>query len=219
MLLSDYNFIFIQGAIGSSSFMPVLNSYSALVLVLLFLLFGLILFFKDYRFLYLLLAGCILIFNSINFLITGLDTALYFYLLVLASLTPGKKKSDFNQSFLIFSISWIYFFSGFTKLLTPEWRHGTYLSYLAQTNVCYEFARVFISTFMISKLICYLVIVLELLAPFLLWKKNWRFTANKVFIVFHLVLLITMKIPHLSLLMIAYHFYMQNERLVLNEEV
>ena len=208
MLITEQVFIFQTSAIGSmaiseKTILMLLGSFSALAVLL---------FLKELKILYFLLASIVYTLSTLSPLISGIDTALYFYVLMLFSLPETNRSIVQNRIFLSFSLSWIYFFSSLTKIMATEWRSGLYLFNLSTSGILYQYASYwFFSSPIISKISCYSVILLEFCAPVLLWKKEVRYNSNLVFVLFHFIMLITLKIPHLSILMIACHLYLNTK--------
>lgn len=210
MLLVDSHFIFRDTLIPS---LNLINLEEATVRIILYIniLLSLTLFFRESNLSYILLGFGILTLIASNSIISGIDTSLYIYALFLIGFSSKKSKKS-NALFLTFSLGCIYFLSGISKILTFEWRNGSYIELLADSGLCYELSSHFIKYFNeTSRVSTITVMALELTAPITLGIKKTYKKTNQLFIFFHFLILLTIKIPHLSMLMIALHIYLIND--------
>ncbi|MFT3682326.1 MAG: HTTM domain-containing protein [Ferruginibacter sp.] len=116
--------------------------------------------------------------------------------------TPGKRKPfsekkerlyNLLSNLVVYSIminlAFIYLMSGIGKLEDPYWRNGTAIHYLLNTENYFVFAseeRPLELPKIILYTLSYGVIILELLAPFLIWYKKYRFPVFACLFLMHL---------------------------------
>jgi hypothetical protein len=96
---------------------------------------------------------------------------------------------------LRYQVAIMYFAAGLWKLANPEWRAGTALHYVLNSNVFQRVpGEVPVEFFPLTALLTYVTLAWELLFPFMLWMRPTRWLAIALGILLHLGMWTTMEV-------------------------
>lgn len=185
---------------------PIMNLSFIQYLPWVILACALILVFKPARVIY-FIAGlsCYLIAQRNQFL-SGIDMAMISFVCLYFTVHGNKELKKSDSILLSVAISIVYLLSAIHKCMDPAWRSGEIILNLLSSNASYwstvSFHRLDLFYF---HLFSPLVILTEFLSPLLIIRKKMFIRMNYIYVIFHMIILLTLKIPHLSIFMIGFH--------------